>query len=155
MSTPNDKDRFIKKLLEQGKTYREIMKIAHTSPATIKKVDDQLKQANTPLTRSKRIEAFEIFDRQTPIGSNVYQVITELDISVQDVEKFRVEYLSLKRRDKLALMLGDEKLLGLIPLHHEMLRRGKTMDDLEKGLGLATSLAQMEVRYQELGSHIQ
>jgi hypothetical protein len=61
------------------------MKIAHTSPATIKKVDDQLKQANTPLTRSKRLEAFEIFDRQRPIGSNVYQVITELDISVQDV----------------------------------------------------------------------
>ena len=42
MSTPNDKDQFIKKLLEQRKTYREIMKIAHTSPATIKKVDDQL-----------------------------------------------------------------------------------------------------------------
>jgi hypothetical protein len=154
MPTQNDKDLFIEKLLEQHKTYREIMKIAHVSPSTIKKVEDQLKQANTPLTRSKRIQAFEIFDRQTPIGSNVYQVITELDISAQDVEKFQVEYLSLKRRDKLALLLGDEKLLGLIPLHREMLRRGMTMDDLEKGLGLATSLAQMEARYQELGSHI-
>jgi hypothetical protein len=90
MSTRNDKDRFIKKLLEQDKTYREIMKIAHTSPARIKKVDDQRKQANTPPTRSKRLEAFEIFDRQSPIGSNIYEVVTELDISTQEVENFRV-----------------------------------------------------------------
>jgi hypothetical protein len=154
MSTQNDKDQLIKKLLEQHKTYREIMKIAHVSPSRIKEVDNQLIQANTPVTRSKRLEAFDIFDRQSPIGSNVYQVITELDISVQEVEKFQVEYLYLKRRNKLALMLGDEKLLGLIPLHREMLRRGKTIDDLQKGLELATSLAKMEARYQELGSHI-
>jgi len=150
----NEKDQFIKKLLEQHKTYREIMNIAHVSPSTIKKIDNQIKQANTPVTRSKRLEAFEIFDRQSPIGSNIYQVVTELDISVQDVENFQVEYLHLKRRDKLALMLGDEKLLGLIPLHREMLRRGKTIGDLEEGLRLSTSVAKMEARYKELGSYI-
>lgn len=154
MSTPDEKDQFIKKLLEQHKTYREIMNIAHVSPSRIKKIDDQIKQAKTPVTRSKRLEAFEIFDSQSPIGSNIYQVVTELDISTQDVENFQVEYLHLKRRDKLALMLGDEKLLGLIPLHREMLRRGKTIDHLEEGLRLSTSVAKMEARYQELGSHI-
>ena len=150
----NNKDQFIKKLLEQHKTYREIMSIAHVSPTTIKKIENQIKQAKTPVTRSKRIAAFEIFDRQRPVGSNIYQVVTELDISVQDVEEFQVEYLHLKRRDKLALMLGDEKLLGLIPLHREMLRRGKTIDDLEEGLRLSPSVAKLEARYQELGSHI-
>jgi hypothetical protein len=131
MSTPNEKDQFIKKLLEQHKTYREIMNIAHVSPRMIKKIDDQIEQAKTPVTRSKRLEAFEIFDTQSPIGSNIYQVVTELDISTQEAENFQVEYLHLKRRDKL---LGDEKLLGLIPLHREMLRRGKTIDDLEEGV---------------------
>jgi hypothetical protein len=62
--------------------------------------------------------------------------------------------LHLRHRDKLALMLEDEKLLGLIPLHREMLRRGKTIDDLEEGLRLSTSVAKMEARYRELEGHI-
>jgi hypothetical protein len=154
MSTPNNKDQLIKKLLEQGKTYREIMKIARVSPATIKKVDNQRKQASMPAVRSKRLEAFQIFDRQNPMGSDLYLVITELDISVEDAEKFQVEYLKLKHRDKLALMLEDENLFGLIPLYREMQARHLTVDDLEKRLRLSTSLAKMEARYQEIGTHI-
>ena len=92
------------------------MKIAHASPATIKKVDNECKHASMPAVKSKRLESFEMFDRQSPMGSNVYQVITELDISVEDAEKFQVEYLKLKHRDKLALMLEDENLFGLIPV---------------------------------------
>jgi len=94
MSTQDDKDQLIKKLLEQGKTYREIMKIAHASPTTIKKIDNQRQQVSAPAAKSNRLKAFQIFDRQSPRGSNVYQVITELDISVQDAEKFQVEYLN-------------------------------------------------------------
>jgi hypothetical protein len=154
MSTKNEKDQLIKKLLEQGKTYREIMKIAHASPTTIKKIDNQRQQVSEPAAKSNRLKAFQIFDRQSPRGSSVYQVITELDISVQDAEKFQVEYLKLKRRDELALMLENKNLLGLIPVYPEMQTRGLTVYDLEKGSRLSTSLAKMEARYQELGTHI-
>lgn len=154
MLNDKEKEQLVKKLLEEEKGYRDIMKIAHVAPRTIKQVRDQLKQASTPIDKSDRLKAFEIFDSQNPRGCSVYQVVTELDILVEDAEKYQTEYLKLNHRDELALTLQDKNLFGFIPIYREMQSRGLTVNNLRNALGLSTSVANMEARYQYLSTEI-
>jgi hypothetical protein len=154
MSIKCEKDKLIKKLLEQDKTYREIMELAHVSPKTIKRVDDQRKVESEPAPKSNRLKAFELFEIQYPQGSNLYQVVTELDISVKDAEDYQIEYFRLKSRDELTILLQDKKLSGLVNVYRQMLSQGLTVDRLAQALTLSASLANMEYNRRELDAYI-
>jgi cell division protein FtsB len=154
MLNDKEKEQLVEKLLDERKSYRDIMRIVQVSPSTIKKVRVQLIRASTPVDKSDRLKAFEIFDSQNPRGCNVYQVVSELDILVEDAEKYQTEYLKLNHRDELALTLQDKNLFGFIPIYREMQSRGLTVNNLRNALGLSTSVANMEVRYQYLSTEI-
>jgi hypothetical protein len=154
MSIKGEKDKLIKKLLEQDKTYREIMELAHVSPKTIKRVDDQRKVESEPAPKSNRLKAFELFEIQYPQGSNLYQVVTELDISVKDAEDYQIEYFRLKSRDELTILLQDKKLSGLVNVYRQMLSQGLTVDRLAQALTLSASLANMEYNRRKLDTYI-
>lgn len=65
MITNHNKEEQIKKMLDEEKSWNTIMKEVHVGPHTIKKV----KEANTPVARTKRSQAFEMFERKFTLRS--------------------------------------------------------------------------------------
>lgn len=122
------------------------MKEVQVGPNTIKKVKD----ANTPAARSKRSQAFEMFDRK----NTHYEVSLRLDIASDEVKKYYLEYLELKGEDELVRLLRDENISKLVPIAREIKARGRTPEQGETGLKLSSSVRQLEDKRRELSECI-
>jgi hypothetical protein len=146
MESNDDKEDQIKKMLDQKKTWKTIMQQLHVGPNTIKKVKD----ANTPVARSKRSEAFEMFERK----SSLYEVSLKLDISSDEVKNHHLEYLELKGQDELIHFLKDKNISNLIPIVREIRARGLTPEQIETGSKLSDSISQLEEKHRELSDRI-
>jgi hypothetical protein len=146
MESNDDKEEQIKKMLDQKKSWKTIMQELHVGPNTIKKVKD----ANTPVARTKRSEAFEMFERK----SSHYEVSLKLDISSDEVKKHQMEYLELKAQDELIRFLNDKDISNLVPIAREMKTRGLTPEQTETGLKLLSSVRQLELERAELSDSI-
>jgi transcriptional regulator len=89
------KEKYAKKLLEEGKSWKEIAKIAHLSLRDIGKIDRKLKGKTESKSKSTRSRAYAMFSKdKEPI-----QVAIDLDISYIEVTQYYKEYLSLKHMD--------------------------------------------------------
>lgn len=146
MRTNHDKEERIKKMLNEEKTWKTIMKEVHVGPDTIKKVKDSI----TPVARSKRSEAFEMFERK----HTLYEVSLKFDISFEEVKRFHQEYLQLKGEDELIYFLRDKNISNLVPISREMKARGLTPEQMETCLKLSTTVRQLEDKRWELSDSI-
>jgi hypothetical protein len=146
MPTNNNKEERIKKMLEDGKPWNTIMKELHVGPHTIKKV----KEANTSVARSKRSEAFEMFERKLTL----YEVSLKLDISSAEVKTHHLEYLELKGQDELIHFLRDKNISNLIPIAREIKARNLTPEQIEIGLKLSISVRQLENKRREVSDSV-
>ena len=133
-------------MLEEEKSWNTIMKEVHVGPNTIKKIKDAI----TPVARSKRSEAFEMFERKLTL----YEVSLKLDISSDEVKKHYLEYLELKGQDELVRLLTDGDISNLISIAQEINTRDLTPEQIETGLKLTYSISQLEVKRKELADHI-
>jgi hypothetical protein len=105
-----EKEDLIRKLLSEGRTYREITKIVHCSPNEIALVQRKIKGENTEDSlnmKNKSIcsQALDLFQRGVPL----IQVIIILDIEPELGKKYQDIYLSLLKREKIVSMLKDDK----------------------------------------------
>jgi hypothetical protein len=129
-------------MLNERKTWKTIMKEVHVGPDTIKKVKDSI----TPVARSKRSEAFEMFERK----HSLYEVALKLDISFEEVKRFHQEYLQLKGEDELIYLLRDKDISNLVPISREMKARDLTPEQMETCLKLSITVHQLEDKRWEL-----
>ena len=74
------------------------------------------------MARSKRLEAFEMFERKL----SLYEVSLKLDISSAEVKTYHLEYLELKAQDELIRFLNDKDISNLVPIAREIKTRGLT-----------------------------
>lgn len=146
MRTNHDKEERIKKMLNEEKTWKTIMKEVHVRPDTIKKVKDSI----TPVARSKRSEAFEMFERK----HTLYEVSLKFDISFEEVKRFHQEYLQLKGEDELIYLLRDKDISKLVPIAREMNARGLTPEQMQTCLQLVISVRQLEDTRRHLSDSI-
>jgi hypothetical protein len=146
MESNDDKEEQIKKMLDQKKSWKTIMQELHVGPNTIKKV----KAVNTPVARTKRSEAFEMFERK----NTLYEVSLKLDISSDEVKKHHLEYLELKAQDELIHFLRDKDISNLVPIAREIKARGLTSEQMETALKLSISVRGLEDKSRELSDSI-
>src|SRR5438093_12729160 len=92
--TPEEKEQYIVDMIQQGYTYKDIMRECHVSPSTISKVrkarfgstdDDSLMQASK---KSKESQAFRLYEQ----GRSLIDVKIELDISSSEVVDYLKKY---------------------------------------------------------------
>ena len=99
-----EKQALVIKLAKEGKTYRDITKVVHISPAEIKKILDKAtadvdpqqkdtKEKQQEKTKSHYAQAFQMFRD----NKSLTQVVVELDLNAKTVTQYYEDYLSLKR----------------------------------------------------------
>ena len=108
-----EKWNLVNDLIGEGKTYREIERIVHVSPNFITKVKiaefgpNSVENNNNPKKNklSKRTQAINLFyKRETP-----KEVLSELDISVDEVKKAQIDYLQLLDLNNISEIVQDNK----------------------------------------------
>lgn len=109
-----EKSNFVKELLIEGKSFREIQRIVHVSPNFITKVKIAEFGENSVYSEkenfrknklSKRTQAIDLFYK----GKKPYEIINELDISVDEVKKAQIDYLQLLELDNISEIVQDNK----------------------------------------------
>ncbi|HEX5185894.1 MAG TPA: hypothetical protein VFV86_03300, partial [Nitrososphaeraceae archaeon] len=110
-----EKWNLVKKLLIEGKSFREIEKSAHVSPNFITKVkiaefgQNSVYSGRENIRKnkkiSKRTEAIDLFFK----GKTPKQVLLQLDIDVNEVKKAQSDYLQLLNLDKISELVQDDE----------------------------------------------
>ena len=113
---PNEKDKenLVIDLLKKGYKTREIVKLAHVSNTTVKKIrakltaeakeeQEQGDQRKKPLSVSS--QAFNLFQE----GKSVVQVTTGLDLTTDQALKIQSDYLVLRNMGKASRVLMENR----------------------------------------------
>lgn len=115
--TKQEKWNQVKKLLMEGKTYREIQSNTHVSPTFITKVkiaefgENYLESENLKKNKlSKRTQAIDLLFK----GQKPYEIIKELDIDVNEVKQAQADYLQLLNLDIFSRILRDNNSSNLL-----------------------------------------
>lgn len=116
------------------------MKELHVGPHTIEKVQDAI----------RRSEVFEMLER----NCTLHEVSLKLDISSDKVKKYHLEYLELKGQDELVRLLRDKDISNLVSISREIKARRLTLEQIQNGLKLSSSVRQFEGKLRELSACI-
>lgn len=103
-----EKEDLIRKLLIEGRTYRDIAKSANCSPNEIARIRKEISCQNKGTnddTKSKSIcsRAFDLFQKEI----HITQIVIDLDIEPEQVKKIHNSYLDLLDRQKIVTLLKD------------------------------------------------
>ena len=109
-----EKWNFVKELLKEGKSFREIQHIVHVSPIFIIKVKiaefgensvdsekENFRKNNKKM--SKTTQAIDLFYK----GKTPKEVLSELDICIDEIKKAQQDYLQLLDLDNLSQIVQD------------------------------------------------
>jgi AraC-like DNA-binding protein len=128
-----EKENLVVKLLDDGKTIREVAREAHVSFRDIgviaRKVKGEVEvQIQAPTTKTLETQALALFAE----GKSQIDVATELDISPRKVTKIYKEFLRLSMMQKLVNLYEQSKLhlSSLLKLHDTMMEYNMTNKDL-------------------------
>ena len=105
---PKTKKELVIALLKEGKTFREIQRLAHVGPEFIVKVKREVFGDNyifvNPRTKSsKNTQAIGFFRD----GKKRMEVALELDMDSTEVNKANIDYLRLSKLDRFAELLSQ------------------------------------------------
>jgi transposase len=113
---PNEKEKLVIDLLKKGYKTREIVKLAHVSNTTVKKIrakltakvkeeqeQEQGDQKKKPLSVSS--QAFNLFQE----GKSVVQVTTGLDLTTDQALKIQSDYLLLRNMGLASRVLMEHR----------------------------------------------
>jgi transposase len=153
-----EKEKFVIKLAEEGKTTRDIAKEVHISLKDIGKIirkatgdsdsqDEKGKRSLSPYAR-----AFQMFKDKNPLAD----VAIELDIKTDMVLNFHADYLRLVRMDGLVKIYNELK--NDFPLFFHLYRRikkeGLSKGDIIELVGNPQDLKFLERRVELYNEHI-
>ncbi len=126
ISRKKEKKELVIKLINEGKTSREIAKEAKVSLRDIGIINRELnKEPERKPSKSPHAKAFQMFSK----GKNSIQVLETLDLSYEDVKKYLEEYISLKNKDDLVRIYYEYE--PLIPFLKKVLEKMKRNELLE------------------------
>jgi len=110
-----EKWNFVKELLIQDNSFREIQRIVHISPNFITKVkraefgENTVDSDNENLKKNKKLskttQAIDLFYK----GKTSREVLLELDISIDEVKKVQADYFQLLNLDDISKMVQNNK----------------------------------------------
>ena len=109
LSSQEDKEERIWKLLKEGYTYREICKMEHCSPNEVsrvhKKKTGESNESDIQI-KNKSIcsQVFECLLKKIPLP----RIVKDLDIEPEKVINFHKEFLLLQNQDTLVAILGNK-----------------------------------------------
>jgi hypothetical protein len=153
-----DKEKLVIDLLKKGYKTREIVKLAHVSNTTVKKIrarltaeakeehEQQGDQKKKPLSVSS--QAFNLFQE----GKSVVQVTTGLDLTTDQALKIQLDYLTLRNMGKASRVLMEHrKDLGAYLGLFDFLDGNKIkVTDLNHAVGLARNMDNMNKEKTQL-----
>ena len=129
----------IVKLLKEGRTNREICKIARCSPNEITPIRKTINSENTdPGTdmKDKSIcaQVFDLLEK----GISLPQIVIQVDIDPEEAMRLQEKYLLVTKRDKIIHLLKDKKdidltieILEFLRVHPEYWKEIVEIKDLE------------------------
>ena len=123
-----EKEKYVLKLREEGKTYRDIAHELLISPREISKI---LKKANGEMEEKERkkivlsntAKAFQLFKK----GKSPTEVVIKLDLSPQEAQSLYLNYLSLNNHHHFTetfKQFDNDSLQDIINLFHLMKQEG-------------------------------
>ena len=118
------------RLLNEGKTYREISKILHVSPTQISAV--RKKYEGTTTEPSIQTKAYKMFLK----GKRPIDVAIALGIGDEQTTKLWKEYLELSGHYRL-LKIGEElkeNLQRFLNIYNRIKKKGLTLEEIEEGI---------------------
>ena len=128
--TNQEKWLLVKNLLIEGKTFKEITRIAHVSPNFITKLkiaefgENSVDNGNSKKNNlSKRTQAIDLFYK----GKTPKEVLLELDIDVDEVKKTQADYLQLLHLDNLSQIVQDNKNSNLLNDFYDLFMKFKEL----------------------------
>lgn len=136
----SEKEDLIRKLLNEGRTYREITQIAHSSPNEIARIRKKIAGENTETNvdmknKSVRSQVFDLLQKGVPL----IQIIIDLDIESELALKLQDEYLSLIKKEEIVCLLKDKNKLQvtleiaqLLQENPHLLRKIKQSIDIQR-----------------------
>jgi hypothetical protein len=99
----DEKEKLVMKLLEEGKNFQEIAKVAHVSFSFISMVKKKL--LGEDLSVNKRLsiptQALKLFSE----GKSVLEVTIELDRPLEEIRIYHEDYLDIKKMSDLTLLM--------------------------------------------------
>jgi hypothetical protein len=139
---PNEKDKenLVIDLLKKGHKTREIVKMAHVSNTTVKKIrakltaeakeeqEQQGDQRKKPLSISS--QAFNLFEE----GKSVVEVTTGLDLTTDQILKIHSDYLTLQNRQDFVSILdaNGNDLKGFLEVLHHLKENRISVKDVKE-----------------------
>ncbi len=156
---PNEKDKenHVIDLLKKGYKTREIVKLAHVSNTTVKKIrakltaeakeeQEQGDQRKKPLSVSS--QAFNLFEE----GKSVVQVTTGLDLTTDQALKIQSDYLVLRNMGLASrILMENRKDLGAYLKLFDFLDGNKVkVKDLNRAVDLTQNIDNMKKEKSQL-----
>ena len=136
MLSKKEKDNAILRLVDEGKTYREILKILHVSPNDISSAKKSREGSNTePSIQTKAYKMF--LEGKAPI-----EVAIALGIGKEEIIKLWKEYLEITGHFRLLKIAEElkENLQRFLNIYNEIKKKGLTLEDIEEGIKRARDI---------------
>jgi len=148
-----EKEQIIRKLLKEGKDWDFIRMAAHCSPNTIQKVKEKREQSRARKTKSIRSEALLMYSK----GYTPFDVVVKLNISADEAENYKLEYLKVKGMDEIEQLYKASKdsLPLIIKIVQEMRTRRISLDQLTQAVYAVNSLFQLRNELKSLNNEIE
>jgi hypothetical protein len=154
-----EREELVLKLLNEGKTTREIAKLVHVSLKNIGKItrkaagDDNPDESEEELVQNRKLtdksyyaQSFQMFKE----GKSLVDVVIELDLDAEQVRAFYYDYLDLTNRKKLTIIYQELKDEDDFPLFLHLFQRikkeGLNKQDVTDILENQNNLKEMENR---------
>ncbi len=137
VSTQNDREERIWKLLMEKRPYREICKREHCSSNEVSRVNKrrlgEINKSDMQI-KNKSIcsQVFDLLEKHVPLA----QIIIKVDIEPDKAIKIEDEYLHVTKRDRIIYLLKDEKdldstieILEFLKANRHLLKKIKEIKD--------------------------
>lgn len=139
MYSKKEKYDLIVTLLKEGRTNREICKMARCSPNEItpirKTINGENRDAGIDMKdKSICAQVFDLLEKETSLS----QIVIQVDIDPEEAMRFQEKYLLVTKRDKIIHLLKDKKdmalaieILEFLRVHPEYWKKINEIRDLD------------------------
>jgi hypothetical protein len=133
-----EKDELIVRLLEEGKTNKEILKEAHVSCSRVTKIRKRLEGDASEPSGDIRNEAYKMYLS----GKRPIDVAIELKLNNVEATRYWNEYLQLTREYELLKIRNElqDKFSSFINLYREMKKKHYRLDELKKAVQIVDKI---------------
>ena len=145
MLSKKEKENAIIRLVDEGKKYREILKILHVSPNDISSAIKSREGSNTePSIQTKAYKMF--LEGKTPI-----EVAIALGIGKEEITKLWKEYLEITGHFRLLKIAEElkEKFQPFFKIYNTIKKKGLTLEEIEEGIKRARDI-QVKAEYESV-----